>query len=231
MYVLPMRTLVALVISIALLCSAASGSATASSSRLTPGMGQLNLMPLPRSALGVGGGALKLAPDSGVVSNAYAAQDAGDGFTGADLTKRGRVTGYSLDYVVPNATLPQTRHALLGVRTIAELYRGPAMATRGLAFWRGVTRNLSGRQANGITVAVSPFRAGIGAGTFAFELTYRHTGQPLYYVGDVVFRTGPLLGAVFVTATDATGLRARTLQLADRLASRIRRVDGSQEQA
>ena len=81
MYVLLMRTLVALVISIALLCSVASGSAAASSSRLTPGMGQLNLMPLPRSALGVGGGALKLAPDSGVVSNAYAAQDAGDGFT------------------------------------------------------------------------------------------------------------------------------------------------------
>jgi hypothetical protein len=181
-------------------------------------------MPLPRSTLGGGSSALVLAPDSGVVSNAFAARDAGKGVTAADLAKRGRITGYALDYVLPNATVPQTRHALLGVRTLAELYRGRMTATRGLAFWRGVTRKLSGSQGNGVTVAVSPFRAGIGVPAFAFELTYRHKAQPLYYVGDVVFRTGRLLGAVFVSATDGVGLRARTLHLAGTLAGRIRRV-------
>ena len=181
-------------------------------------------MPLPRSDLGAGSAALVLAPDSGVVSNAAAAKDAGRGFTGADLATRGRITGYSRDYLLPNATVPQTRHRLLGVRTIAELYRDPGTATRGLAFWRGVTRKLSASQANGVRIAISPFQASIGNGAFAFELAYRQLGQPLYYVGDVVFRSGSLLGAVFVSATDRVDLRARTLRLADRLAARIGRV-------
>jgi hypothetical protein len=211
-----MRSTLALVVSVAFLASAGAASAE--------GIGQLDRLPLPRSALGGGSAALRLAPDSGLVSNASAAQDAGAGFTAADLANDGRITGYQLDYALPNATVPQQRPELLGVRTIAELYRDPVKATRGLAFWRGVTRKRSGPQANGITVTVSPFRATVGGGAFAFELTYRHTGQPLYYVSDIVFRSGRLLGAVFVSATDHVGLRARTLRLADTLASRINRV-------
>jgi hypothetical protein len=205
-----------LAVSVALLCSVASAAGT----------WHLDLMPLPRSALGPGSAALVLAPDSGVASNAYAARDAGHGFTAAELAKRGRITGYALDYVLPIAVVPQTRHELLGVRTIAELYRGQATAIRGLAFWRWVTQQLAGRHANAnaITVAVSAFRARIGEGSFAFELTDRRAGQPLYYVGDIVFRTGRLLGSVFVSATDDIGLRGRTLHLADSLASRIERV-------
>src|ERR1700744_220553 len=186
------------------------------------GTGHLNLIPLRKSALGAGRGALVRAPDSGVVSNAYAAQDAGNGITAAGLAKRGRITGYALDYVVPNTTLPQARHALLGVKTMAELYRDPATAARGLTFWRDVTRKLSGRMPHGVRVVASQFRAGVGDGAFAFELTYRLKGHPLYYVGDVVFRSGQLLGSVFVPATDGIGLRARTLHLANSLASRIR---------
>jgi hypothetical protein len=209
-----MRRVAALAVGISLLCSAAAAAET----------WHLDVMPLPRSALGPGAAALRLAPDSGVVSNAYAAQDAGHGYTAADLAKRGRITGYALDYVLPKTTLPQTRHALLGVHTIAELYSDRATATRGLGFWRGVTRRLSTSHSSGVTVAVSVFRARVGEGSFAFELTYRYRGQPLYYVGDVVFRSGRLLGAVFVSATDVTGLRTRTLELADRLAGRIKRV-------
>jgi hypothetical protein len=214
MYGSPMRPVAVLAASAALLCSTASAAGT----------GRLDLMPLPLSALGSGSAALALAPDSGVVSNAYAARDAGHGYTAADLAKRGRITGYTLDYVLPNATVPQTRHRLLGVQTIAELYSDPATATRGLAFWRGVTRERSGTGANGVTTTVSAFGARVGDGSFAFELTYWRAGQPLYYVGDVVFRSRRLLGAVFVSATDSTGLRARAVQLADRLASRIGRV-------
>lgn len=208
----------ALAFCIALLCAPGSASASA------PGIGQLNLMPLPRSALGGGTGGLVLAPDSGIDSNAAAAKDAGKGFTAADLANRGRITGYERDYVRPNATLPQKRHELLTVRTIAERYRDPASAARGLGFWRGVTRRVSGRRQNGVTATISPFRAGIGDGAFAYDLVYRFGTQPLYYEGDIVFRSGSLLGAVFVSATDAHGLRARTLRLADRLASRIRHV-------
>src|ERR1700691_449186 len=153
-----MRAFVPLAVGVALLGVSAAGTE------------HLDLMPLPRSALGAGSAALVRAPDSGVASNAYAAQDAGGGITAADLAKRGRITGYALDYVVPTAALPQARHALLGVKTMAELYRDPATAKRGLTFWRDVTRKLSGRMTNGVRVVASPFRAGVGDGAFGFEL-------------------------------------------------------------
>jgi hypothetical protein len=210
-----MRRLAVLVLGIGLLWAANAAEGAA---------GALELMPLPRADLGSGTGALKLAPGSGVVSNASAARDAGPGFTAANLAKRGRITGYTLDYVIPNATVPEKRDRLLGVQTIVERYRNPPAATRGLSFWRGVTRKRSGAYAGGVTVAVSAFRARVANGSFAFELSYRRVGQALYYVGDIVFRSGPLLGAVFVSATDAAGLRARTLHLADHLAIRIKRV-------
>jgi hypothetical protein len=209
-----MRRCAALAVSIVLLCTAASAAGTR----------RLALMPLPRSVLGPGSVALALAPDSGIVTNAEAASTAGHGLTAADLAKQGRTTGYTLDYLLPNAAVPQARHELLGVQTIAELYRNRATATRGLAFWRGVTRMRTGRQANGVLVTVSVFRAHVGDGSFAYELTYRLAGQPLYYVGDVVFRSGRLLGAVFVSATDDVGLRMRTVHLAESLAKRITRV-------
>jgi hypothetical protein len=216
-----MARVAALAVCIALLCPAASATAA----------GGLDLMPLPRDALGPGSAALVLASDSGVLSNGDAARDAGSGFTAADLAKQGRVTGYTLDFVLPNATVPQARHELLAVKTIAELYRDPATATRGLAFWRRVTQERTGPQPNGVTIAVSAFRARPGNGSFAFELTYRKAGLPLYYVGDVVFRSGRLLGAVFVGATDDIGLRTRTLHLADSLARRIRRVRAAETHA
>lgn len=208
-----MRLVAAVAGSIALLCPGASAAVRI----------RLDLMPLPRSALGPGAGALALSQHSGVLSNGDAADTAGHGFSASDLAKLGRITGYTLDYRLPNATVPQTRHELLGVQTIAELYTNRTTATRGLAFWRGLTRE---RRAfpNGITVAASPFHARVGNGSFAFELTYRDGGPPLYYVGDVVFRSGSLLGAVFVSATDDRGLRTRTLHLADNLAKRIKRV-------
>ncbi|HEY1775778.1 MAG TPA: hypothetical protein VGG41_06430 [Solirubrobacteraceae bacterium] len=216
-----MRRVALLAVSIALVTCAASAAQT----------GNLDQMPLPRSELGPGTAALTLAPGSGVVSNAYAAHDAGHGYTAADLTRLGRITGYELDYVLPNASVPQTQRRLLGVQTIAELYRDRATAQGGLTFWSGVTRRLSGHQANGDSVAVAAFQAHVGDGSFAYELTYRQRGQTLYDVGDIVFRSGSLLGAVFVSATDAAGLRTRTLQLAHNLVSRMKRVQARQAAA
>jgi hypothetical protein len=209
---LAVRRVAAFAVGIALLCPAASAAVGE----------RLDLMPLPRSALGPGAGALRLARDSGVVSNAYAADSAGNGFTAADLARLGRISGYTLDYLLPEPAGGQP-HKLLRVQTDAELYRDGATAARGLAFWRGLTRRLAGRQ-NGATVAVFPFGTRVGDGSFAFELSYRTSGPPFAYVGDVVFRLGRLVGAVFVTATDDVRLRARTVQLAEKLETRMRRV-------
>ncbi len=182
---------------------------------------RLAAMPLPRQALGADAVGLALLADSGVDSNVDAARHAGGGATGAELARAGRITGYTLDYARPGTG---ATGSLLGVQTIAELYRGGAAATKGLAFWRGATRALNATETNGVTIGLTPFGARVGEGAFAFELTYRRGGKPVFYVGDVVFRTGALLGAVFVTAADEAGLRARTVDLARRLATRIDRV-------
>jgi hypothetical protein len=185
---------------------------------------RLALMPLPRQALGTDAVVLSLARDSGVDSNADAARHAGGGVTAADLSRRGRITGYTLDYNDAAANALRAGHGLLEVQTIAELYRDAGTATKGLVFWRGVTRGLTAFNANGVSVGLSAFKARVGDGAYAFELTYRLRGKPLAYVGDVVFRTGDVLGAVFVTAADDAGLRRRTAHLAHALEARIRQV-------
>ena len=184
----------------------------------------LALMPLPREALGPDAAALQLVKGSGLDSNADAARHAGDGFTAADLARAGRITGYTLDYARPGMSRLNAAHPLVEVQTIAELYRDEARATKGLAFWRSVTRVLAAGKPNGFTVVVSPFAARVGDGAFAFELTLWRGGKPRLYVGDIVFRTGDLLGAVFVTVTHDAGLRARSIELAGKLSARIQRV-------
>jgi len=180
---------------------------------------QLALMPLPKGVLGPDAAGLVLTKDSGVDSNADAARHAGGNTTAATLSRAGRITGYTLDFASPD---PGRR--LLEVQTIAELYRSETTAAKGLGFWRGVTSRLNRTTGNGISTGAVPFTAHVGDGAFAFELTYRHAGEPVAYVGDVVFRTRTLLGAVFVTARDEAGIRARTVRLARALEARIRQV-------
>jgi|SRR5579862_6328091 len=183
---------------------------------------RLALMPLPKPVLGADATALTLARDSGVDSNASAARNAGGGVTAADLARQGRITGYTLDYKTAG---PLPAHgSLLGVQTIAELYRSKEAATRGLAFWRGVTQRLAGPSQNGTAISVTPLDVRLGDGAFSFELRYSLHGRTLGYVGDVVLRTGSMLGAVFVTATGETGLRVRTITLAEKLLARIHAV-------
>ncbi len=185
---------------------------------------RLALMPLPRQALGSDATTLALAKDSGLDSNADAARNAGAGVTAADLTGYGRITGYTLDYARP-ATALLAVPGSLEVQTIVERYRDKSTASRGLEFWRTVTRRLSSRTASsGVTVRLSPFQARVDDGAFAFEVTYSRAGAPLVYVGDVVFRTGDLLGSVFVTTSAEAGLRARTISLARSLSDRIHDV-------
>jgi hypothetical protein len=181
---------------------------------------RLAQMPLPKSALGAGAAPLTLTHGSGVDSNASAARNAGNGVTAADLARQGRITGYTREYTDTHALA--AHRTLLGVQTIAEVYRSPATAVRGLAFWRSVTRGLAATSQSGVAIGVAPFSVRVGDGTFGFELTYSLAGKKVAYVGDVVFRTGSYLGAVFVTSASSNGLRARTLALAEKLLVRMR---------
>jgi hypothetical protein len=185
--------------------------------------GRLTLMPLPRAALGADAARLVLARDSGVDTNVDAARHAGGGVTAAELARGGRISGYTLDFVAP----PDALHvgpALLEVQTIAELYRGAAAASKGLAFWRAVTAAIDRTSTSNLAVSEVPFGTRLADGAYGFVLTYTVAGKPVARLGDVVFRTGRLLGAVFVTATTEAGLRARTVALARTLEARMKQV-------
>lgn len=154
-------------------------------------------------------------------SRTDAARNAGHGITAADLARAGRITGYALDYFLTDRATPQN---VLGVKSLAELYRSKPAAVKGLSFWRKITESLGTTRGQGVTIALTPFPAQVGDGAYAFELTYQRGGKPVGYLGDVVFRTGDLLGAVYVTVHDDTGLRSRTLELARKLLARTHRV-------
>ena len=185
---------------------------------------QLALMALPKQLLGPGAASLTRTPESGVDSNAAAARNAGAGYTAKDLARAGRVTGFTLDFARTVARLAPGSGTLLEVQSIAELYRDAPAASKGLVFWRGVTTALERRTVDGVAVSLAPFAADVADGAFAYELTYSRSHVPLAYVGDVVFRSGDLLGAVFVTTTGRGGLETRTVDLARTLAARMHAV-------
>jgi hypothetical protein len=201
----------------ALIACAAALSAIAAAGRVE----RLALMPLPRQTLGTGSAALALQSDSGVDTNADAARHAADGVTAAELAGFGRISGYTLDYWLPQGSTPQS---LLGVQTIAELYRDTTTATHGLAFWRGVTKKLNGTTTHGVTVSLAPFAVRVGDRASAYAFRYTRAGKPLFYLGDIVFRTGDMLGAVFVTLRDEASVRGRARELAHKLATRMNTV-------
>jgi hypothetical protein len=92
----------------------------------------LELLPLPKAALGQAGHSLSLAPDSGVDSNEHSATQATGNVTAARLKRLGRISGYLLDFGTPFSDSP----AVSEIQTEVEHYRSPAAAGKGLGFWR-----------------------------------------------------------------------------------------------
>lgn len=108
-------------------------AASASAARV-----KLSLIPLPKAALGSSAHGLALAHDSGVISNAAAANRTADASPGT-FKKLGRVTGYALDY----GSAYSGAAGITDVRTTIEQYKTSAGAKRGLAFWRKEDAQLS----------------------------------------------------------------------------------------
>ena len=102
---------------------------TASAS--SPHRVKLPLVPLPKSALGGAGESLALMHDSGVVSNADAANNSTSGTT-ATFKNLGRVTGYDLTYGDPFTGGTGVTQIASGI----EQFKTSAGAKKGLAFWR-----------------------------------------------------------------------------------------------
>lgn len=184
-------------------------------------LAQLALMPLPASALGSQVVGLPLAHDSGVVSNAAAAQSTNAPTTAAQLAALGRTTGYQLDF---GGDTP-TGAGLSEIESAVELYRSDAAAGRGLAFWRKDDSDTAAIVAIGAVVSVRAFAApGLGTQSYGVLGTVTLKGAPTFRGADVVFRSGRLVGMVSVAGGALGRLRGLALRDAGALRRRIAAV-------
>jgi hypothetical protein len=189
----------------------------APASRAAVSPAQLALMPLPSTLLGSAAASLPLDPDSGVVSNSDAAEQANSTISAAKLANLGRITGYELDYNDTQGTALRKGHGLVSATTGIDVYRSPAAAQAGIAFMR--TDALKGKIASPLaTMALMPFAVHDGYGLQG-HLQLR--GLPTLYENDITFRSGSLVGHVSVTAADDSQLKPLVSTLASKLRSRI----------
>jgi hypothetical protein len=193
----------------------ASGATAGISSR------ELALMPLPSSALGPEVTTLPLAQDSGVVTNGDAVNHANQTVDAATFARLGRLTGYTLDYGESGPSRPGVFQA----QTTVELYRSPAAAAAGLAFWRKDATTPPLPPGTDISTAVSRCAAGaLGRASFCDAQTVKLAGKGPLYATDIDFSTGSLVAQVSISATSARVSRALGAAAAKGLARRIAQV-------
>jgi hypothetical protein len=188
---------------------------------------QLELLPLPKSALGAAGRPLPLARDSGVTSNAKEASNASGDVTAKQLKHLGRLSGYMLDYGNSFGDSAGIRE----IRTEIEQYRTVAEARKGLGFWRRQELDNAPLKKLGIDTSVKKLNlSGIPGPHWVYAGTAAIKGlEPVHGV-DAVLQKGQYLLDVSVAAgSNATAARLvpsleraffRRLQLA--LAGRLR---------
>jgi len=186
---------------------------------------QLELMPLPKAALGAAARSLPLDRDSGIQSNAAASRSNNGNPTAAALDRAGRLTGYGLGYSDNEARALAAGHGLVEVQTQADLYLNPAAARAGVALWRRARIALGRKGTPGARVSTSLFPSGRPArGSFGAAVVINVRGKPPIYGFEVQFVQGPLVGSVDVFAADRGGRRALALSLARRLDARMQGV-------
>lgn len=186
----------------------------------------LALMPLPQAALSPAAATLRLDPDSGVVSNAHAGDDASGSPSASTFTRLGRRTGYRLHYADPTMAALDAGHGLIDVQTGVELYRDGKTATKGLAFWRRDSRSNPGHGISGVSISTSAVKVP-GLGTprgFGATSTLSVTGQRPLYATEIAFRSGQLVGTVHVSGADRATVESLAVALQHKLQSQIRLV-------
>ena len=194
----------------------------AASAGTTPRV-KLSLVPLPKSTLGAAGKSLALTHDSGVVSNATAANNSTSGTT-ATFKSLGRVSGYDLTFGDPFTGGAGVTQIASGI----EQYKTSSAAKKGLAFWRkDDAAQVTSLHQYGIGVTLKVVKApAIGTGRFGYGTTFTFPGlAPMAgvdeqvvdgkYVLDVSVSGGSLSAAAHLAAKLLRALDQR-LQLADK---------------
>jgi len=178
---------------------------------------------LPKDALGPAAALLPLDRDSGVVTNAKAAENANSTkLTAADFVRLGRITGYTLDYNDAGGRALAAGHGLLQVQTAVELYRTAADAVRGLAFHHRDDASITSFKIPGFSVSLTALEPPpVGTARFGYVAAAHVKGKPSVYGADVFFVNGRIVGEVSVSAADRASAPPLALALTTKLANRI----------
>ena len=179
---------------------------------------KLAVIPLPKSAIGSAARGFKIAHNSGVVSNAEAADSTPDG-TAATFKKLGRVTGYVLEY--GNAFTGAA--GITDVHTGIEAYKTAADAKRGLAFRKKEDSKLGDLNQPGFTVTNTRVKVpAVGKSRFAYLTSYSASNiAPVSGLREQVLE-GRYVLDVIVSAGTASAAKALAPKLAKKLDARLR---------
>jgi hypothetical protein len=182
---------------------------------------KLALVPLPKAALGPSAASLGLAPDSGVVSNADAANQTNGPATPKTFAKLGRLRGYALDY--GNGFVGG--NGVRQVQSSVEVYRDADAARAGLAFWRKDETALASLRKLGLAVTVSSATVpSVGDEQFGYLGRISIPSTSAVYALDAFFRSGAFVVEVSVSAGSAAAAKAVAPGLARKVADRLSRV-------
>jgi hypothetical protein len=200
----------------ALAAAALVPAASASSSHRV----KLSVVVLPKSGLGSAGRPLAVSPDSGVVSNADAANNSVSAQPDT-FDKLGRVTGYELIY----GDRYSGRSGVTEISTGVDRYKTSAGAKHGLAFFRKDDAKITVLEPYGLPVAVKTLKAAkVGTRRFAEGTTITVAGAAPLALVDEQFTDGryvlraDVAAASLSAAAHLAGKLARTLDHRLRLA-------------
>jgi hypothetical protein len=223
------RTATVSVAALLLALAACSGGQSKPAAGRAP-RGLLAAMVLPQVALGPAAAALEKSGPSGALSNERRAASDLDALVTADsLAKRGRLSGYALQFGLDERHTSQALQrssGLVKIGTLVESFTDEAAVAAAMTQTLDDLRRLTGKPLNvgGTLERVRTFHAcGFRDRAVGLSLTVRLGGVPVY-VTEVGFRVGRLAGIAVVTRADATDATGRVTALARRLELRIHRV-------
>lgn len=187
----------------------------------------LPLMPLPQEELGSLAAGLEVDSGSGPQDNAEAAEDSFDpNDTAGSLAEAGRLAGYDLAYSDPQLVALENGEGLTSIGSGLDLYSTSEQASA--AFKKLIddfTRLAGSEIESGVTLSsAEKFDvADLGDEAAGLRGTATFAGVTQYQTA-VGFRTGRLVGSVYVAAADDVDHGAAMKALARKLEQRMRGV-------
>jgi hypothetical protein len=200
----------------ALVAAVAVPAASAQSSAV-----KLSLLPLQKAQLGAAK-SLPLQHDSGVVSNADAAERSLGPASAGDLKKLGRVTGYGLDYGIGASG----GSGVTEVWTSADQYKTAADAKKGLAYWKKSDPKVAGiLNQGGFAVTSKTVQVpAVGSARFADLVSYSAANIVPVSEIDEQFAEGRYEADVTVWASSAAAANKYAPAAAKALDARIKQA-------